>query len=182
MLRALAIVAVTAVAILAAIADPPGALAASCGNPKAKPARSGSAAIPRTMACLINAERRARGLRPLRLDPRLSKAAREHSLDMVRRRYFSHSSPEGLSPAQRVRSTGYLRASRAWVVGENIAWGWHGRETAAAVVRAWMASPPHREEILRPSFRDIGIGAVAGAPRPVPRGGATYTADFGVRR
>jgi uncharacterized protein YkwD len=182
MLRLLAIAAVTAVTVLAFTAEPPRAFAAACASANVRPARSGSAPVSRALLCLINAERRGHGLRALRLDPRLSKAAREHSLDMVHRRYFAHNSPEGLSPAERVRGTGYLRASRTWLVGENIAWGWHRRGTAAAVMRAWMASPPHREEILRPSFRDVGIGAVFGAPRPLPRGSGTYTVDFGVKR
>jgi uncharacterized protein YkwD len=182
MFRLLVIAAVAAVAVVLATAEPPVAFAATCANANAKPLHSSRQTVSRAMLCLINAERRAHGLRDLRLDPRLSKAAQDHSRDMVRRRYFSHTTPEGISPAGRVRGTGYLRASRAWLVGENIAWGSHGRETAARVVRAWMHSPPHREEILRPSFRDAGIGAVLGTPGSVRRGGGTFTVDFGVRR
>jgi len=182
MLRVFAIVAVAAVATFAATAEPPVALAGTCASANAKPLDASRATVSRAMFCLINAERRRHGLPALRLDRRLSEAAQDHTRDMVRRRYFSHINPDGLSPAERVRETGYLRASHRWLVGENIAWGWHGRETAASVVRGWMHSPPHREEILRPSFRDVGIGAILGTPRPVPRGGGTFTVDFGVKR
>lgn len=182
MLRVLATLAVAAITIVAAAADPPDSLAAACASTNARPTQSSRATVSRATLCLINAERRKHGLTPLRSDPRLSKAAREHSRDMVRRRYFAHTTPEGLGFAQRIGHTGYLRASRQWLVGENIAWGWHRRDTPAEVVRAWMQSPPHREEILRRSFRDVGIGVVAGVPRPLPRGGGTYTADFGVKR
>jgi uncharacterized protein YkwD len=182
MLRPLAIVAVAVATIFAATVDAADAFASACASANAKPGQSSPKLVTRTTLCLINAERRKHGLRPLRLDPRLSTAARDHSRDMVRRRYFSHTTPDGISPAERVRATGYLRASREWLVGENISWAWHGRETAAGVVRGWMHSPPHREEILRPSFRDVGIGAVVGTPRPVPHGGATYTVDFGFKR
>jgi uncharacterized protein YkwD len=131
--------------------------------------------------CLINVQRHSHGLPAVRLDPRLSQAARAHSRDMVRRRYFSHTTPEGLSFADRIRGTGYLRASRQWFVGENLAWGWRGRDSARRIVRAWMHSPPHREVMLNPAYREVGIGIVSGVPRPLPPGGATYTADFGVR-
>lgn len=182
MFRLLAIVAVATITILAAAADPPESFAAACASANARTTQSSRPAVTRAVLCLINAERRKHGLRGLRLDPHLSKAAQDHSRDMVHRRYFSHTTPEGLSPAGRVRRAGYLGASRQWLVGENLAWGWHRLETAARVVRAWMQSPPHREEILHASFRDVGIGVVAGVPRPLPRGGVTYTADFGVRR
>jgi uncharacterized protein YkwD len=174
--------AVVAVMLVSATADPPDAVASACASVNARPAKSSRVVVTRAMVCLINAERRTHGLARLRLDRRLSAAARDHSRDMVRRGYFAHDSPDGLSPAQRVGGTGYLRGSRSWLVGENLAWGWHGRETAARIVRAWMHSPPHREEILEPSFRDVGIGAVVGVPHPVPRAGATYTVDFGVTR
>ena len=181
MLRLLAIAAVAVVTIVAATAEVPEAFAAACASANAKSTHSSPGLVRRSTLCLINAERRERGLPPLRLDPRLTRAAQRHSRDMVHRRYFSHTTPEGLSFAQRISHTGYLRASRRWLVGENLAWGWRRLQTPAGVVRAWMQSPPHREEILRRSFRDVGIGVVAGVPRPLPRGGATYTADFGVR-
>ncbi len=182
MARLLAIVAVTAVAIFVVAADAPNASAAACASANGKPRHSSRAVMTHSTLCLLNAERRKHGLPALRLDARLSEAARGHSRDMVRRRYFSHTTPDGLGFAERIGRTGYMRATRSWLVGENIAWGWRHRGTAARVVRAWMQSPPHREEILRPSFRDVGIGVVAGVPRPLPRGGATYTVDFGVRR
>jgi uncharacterized protein YkwD len=148
------------------------AVAATCASATAKPSMT---------LCLINVQRHRHGLPAVRLNPRLSQAARAHSRDMVRRRYFSHTTPEGLSFADRIRGTGYLRASRQWFVGENLAWGWRGRDSARRIVRAWMHSPPHREVMLNPAFSEVGIGIAAGVPRPLPPGGATYTADFGVR-
>jgi uncharacterized protein YkwD len=175
-------VAVAVVAILAPASHPPSALAAACGNANSAPTHTSRHAVARATVCLLNVERRSRNLRPLRLNARLSKAAQEHSRDMVRRHYFSHTTPDGISFAQRIRGAGYLRAARSWLVGETLAWGSRNRGAAARIVQAWMQSPPHREEILRPSFRDVGIGVVRGIPRPLPRGGATYTADFGVKR
>jgi uncharacterized protein YkwD len=181
MLRLLAIVAIAVAVVVAATAKPPEAFAAACASANARPARSGPAVVSRAMACLINAERRKHGLRALRMDPRLSRAAQAHSRDMVRRRYFSHTSPDGLSPAQRVRGTGYLRAARAWTVGENIAWGGGSYATPAAIVKMWMDSPPHKENILSRRFREIGIGIARGTPSARVDDGATYATDFGAR-
>jgi uncharacterized protein YkwD len=131
---------------------------------------------------LLNEVREAHGLSSLRLNGQLSEAARGHSRDMVTRRYFSHVTPEGLNFADRIRSTGYLRTNRRWLVGETLAWGWQHRGAPARIVRAWLGSPPHREVMLNPAYREVGIGVVTGVPRALPRGGATYTADFGVKR
>jgi uncharacterized protein YkwD len=171
-LRLLTAVAVASVSGLVAGGEQSEAFAATCANASAKPSMT---------LCLINVQRHSHGLPAVRLNPRLSQAARAHSRDMVRRRYFSHTTPEGLSFADRIRGTGYLRASRQWFVGENLAWGWRGRDSARRIVRAWMHSPPHREVMLNPAYREVGIGIVSGVPRPLPPGGATYTADFGVR-
>ncbi|HEV3002144.1 MAG TPA: CAP domain-containing protein, partial [Solirubrobacteraceae bacterium] len=70
-----------------------------------------------------------------------------------------------------------------WSVGENIAWGSGTLSSPAGIVAAWMASPGHKENLLNPTYREIGIGIVPGSPRsPEMAGAATYTTDFGTRR
>jgi len=139
-----------------------------------------AATVPRARdatLCLLNRVRARYGLPPLRLNPKLSRAARRHSRDMVRHRYFSHSSRNGRSPFDRMRATHYVPRNASWWLGENIGWGSGSLAEPAAMVRAWMHSPPHRANILSRHFRDIGIGIAVGAP--VGGGGATYTTDFG---
>jgi uncharacterized protein YkwD len=169
-----------AVAILGA--GPGVASATSCANGDAEPDAMSATTVRRATLCLLNAERRSRGLAPLRLSRRLSAAARRHSRDMVRRRYFSHTAPGGSGLLQRIRRSGYLRSAHRWRLGENLAWGSRGRSSAYATVQAWMHSPPHRHAILTPSYRDAGIGVALGVPQPGPARGATYTADFGAKR
>jgi uncharacterized protein YkwD len=130
--------------------------------------------------CLINQERTSRGLRVVHSQTRLRAAATRHSTSMVRRHFFDHSSPTGSTAATRVRAAGYLRGVATFQLGENIGAGEGVFGTPAAMVDAWMHSAGHRSNILRRSFRDIGIGIVAGTP--TGGGGATYTTDFGVRR
>ncbi|HEU4701890.1 MAG TPA: CAP domain-containing protein [Conexibacter sp.] len=127
--------------------------------------------------CLLNRVRARHGLAPLRLNRKLSRAARRHSRDMVRHRYFAHDSRDGRSPFDRMRATRYVPRNASWWLGENIGWGSGTRSEPAAMVRAWMHSPPHRANILSRNFRDIGIGIAPGAP--VGGRGATYTTDFG---
>jgi uncharacterized protein YkwD len=96
---------------------------------------------------------------------------------MVQRRYFAHDSLNGASPFDRMRATHYVPRNATWWLGENIGWGNGTLAEPAALVRAWMHSPPHRANILDPHFRDIGVGIALGAP--IGGGGATYTTDFG---
>ena len=128
--------------------------------------------------CLINAERTARGLRPLSLDGRLSTAARRHSQDMVANRYFAHDSRSGARFSARIARTGWMRGRGSWSVGENLGWGSGTRSTPRSIVAAWMHSAGHRQNILSAKFRVIGIGIARGAPVSVPAG-VTYTTDFG---
>lgn len=128
--------------------------------------------------CVINAVRRRAGLRALRENRRLVRAATAHSRSMVKRRYFSHVAPGGVVLNARLRRVGYLPARR-WRIGENLASA--GRSaTPVSMIRAWLRSPPHRTVLLEGSFREVGLGIVLG--RPSGGRGATYTADFGVRR
>ena len=119
----------------------------------------------------MNEARAAHGLAPLRLDARLQRAARAHSSDMVRRNYFAHG-PFAL----RLARFG-VRGPR---VGENLAWGVGWGADVRLIVRRWLASPPHRANLLRPGFRRVGLGLRAG-----PFGGygsaLVITADFAGR-
>jgi uncharacterized protein YkwD len=171
-------VAVVAACLAALSPAAASAAAPQCPSPPAPRSAADQAAIRPAVLCLVNAERSAKDLPRLREAPRLRTAAGRYARRMVQRRFFSHSR-RGL--VRRVRRTGYLRGARRWSLGENIAWGSGVEASPGAIVRAWMASPPHRRNILTRRFRRIGIGVAAGAP-VAGVGGATYVTDFGARR
>ena len=129
--------------------------------------------------CLLNQQRRQHGLRPLRLNGKLTKAGEAHARDMVNRRYFSHDTPSGQDFVQRILSTDYVPAKASYSLGENLAWGSGFDSTPAATVSAWMHSAGHRRNILTAGFREIGIGIVMGAPMQGENDGATYATEFG---
>jgi uncharacterized protein YkwD len=161
-----------------AVADTPSCPMA--GEPPVARTREQAAAA---VVCLVNRERARRDLPPLRQQPRLERAAERYSRDMVRRRFFSHTSPEGASVAERLRAVAYVRGARAWAVGETLAWGTGDLATPTAIVNAWLDSPRHRRVLLAPRYREVGVGAVPGVPLDVGGGlpGATYAAELGVR-
>jgi len=139
-------------------------------------------AARRAVLCLINVHRRRSGLRRLRSNARLRRAATGHSRAMVRRRFFGHVAPAGPSLLARVRRTHYLAGARGWTIAENIGFGRWPHATPGGMVRSWMRSSGHRANILRPTFRSVGVGIARGIPgRPRARG-ATYTTDFATRR
>ena len=119
----------------------------------------------------MNQVRVARGLRPLHFSGKLRAAARAHSRDMMRRGYFAHGALARLAAAFDIDAP---------VVGENLAWGTGSYGTARVIVQEWLASPEHRENLLRPGFRWVGVGSAVGTF--VGRSGATVvTADFAGR-
>jgi uncharacterized protein YkwD len=113
---------------------------------------------------LVN-EVRARGTRcgahsfgpapPVALSGTLASVALGHAADMAQHGYFEHEDRAGQSPADRVRAVGY----REKLVGENIA---YGPETVEEVVRGWLDSPGHCENIMDPRFAEMGIGYASG--------------------
>ena len=133
-------------------------------------------------SCLLNVQRGRHGLRRLRASARLGRAAARHSRAMVFGRFFAHVGPAEPGLVARVRGARYLAGAAGWNLGENIGYGRWPNGTPRSMVRSWMGSSGHRAVILRPGYRSVGIGIVRGVPgRPRARG-ATYTADFGVRR
>jgi uncharacterized protein YkwD len=159
----------------AAAARCPGAGARIRGD--AKSLRAARAAL----LCTMNAVRRRVGLRPLRANGRLRRAATAHSSSMVARRYFSHTAPSGGVLTSRMRRVRYLPARR-WFVGENLATGKGRAGSPRSIVRAWLRSPPHRANLLERGFREVGIGLVPGQPGRSRKRGVTWTANFGYRR
>jgi uncharacterized protein YkwD len=151
--------------------------------PRHSGARAAMAALESSVVSRMNVVRRAQGLRPLRLNRRLHSAAVFHSRDMGRRGYFEHDSLTGTPFWRRIERFYPSRGFNSWTVGENLLWG-SDTYDASFAVREWMESPPHRQNILSRSWREVGIGAVffARAPgeyrgRPV----TIVTADFGSR-
>jgi uncharacterized protein YkwD len=102
----------------------------------------------------VNQARAQVGLSPLRTDALLQQAAREHSQDMYQRHYFSHRTPDGKSPYDRLHDLRFHYVT----AGENLAF-------APDVDQAFdslMKSPDHKANILNPDYRCVGIGAYKG--------------------
>lgn len=102
-----------------------------------------------------NAQRQAKGLAPLTLNAKLSAAAAAKAQDMFEKNYWAHNSPAGATPWDFIIQEGY----RYTVAGENLAKNF---TTSGGVVDAWMASPTHRDNIVKPSYREIGFAVVNG--------------------
>lgn len=118
---------------------------------------------------LTNQQRRARGCGALRANSLLRSAARGHTMRMALKDTMSHQLPGEAYFSVRITSAGY----RNWrLVAENVARGFSGPST---VVRAWMASPAHRRNILNCKLRDIGVGVV------LKDGQLWWTQNFGRR-
>lgn len=131
----------------------------------------------------INRTRARHGLRALRWSRRLTRAARQHSASMAAKGYFAHESPGGGAFWKRIATFYGYRGYRQWSVGENLLWSSPGVSPGGAL-RMWMNSPPHRENVLSRTWREIGLSAVHAARAPGVYGGSEVTivtADFGVR-
>jgi uncharacterized protein YkwD len=117
------------------------------------------------MLDMVNGERAKQGLRPLEPDPELGEVARAHSADMLERGYFSHVTPDGKDPFDRMRQANlrYLTA------GENIALA----PSLSGAHQGLMNSPGHRANVLRPQFGRLGVGVLDGG-----RQGLMITQDF----
>ncbi len=132
----------------------------------------------------INALRVSHGLVALRSNPALAGAAAGHAFEMAADGYFSHDDVNGAPFSKRIipryGPTGY----GYWQIGENLLWS-SGSLDAQGAVTMWWNSPGHRENMMRPSFREIGLSAVHENAAPGTFGGydvTIVTADFGVRR
>jgi HD-GYP domain-containing protein (c-di-GMP phosphodiesterase class II) len=162
------------------LALPAAQAAAACENADARPGAASAAELEASSVCLINELRAERGLDALRQSRELASAGARHAADMVRRRYFSHTSLDGSSMSERILRTGYVPSGASWILGETLAWGSGALSTPRSRVEAWLESPPHRRIMLEPRFYEIGVGVAPGAPQQTRfSAAATYAAEFG---
>jgi uncharacterized protein YkwD len=122
------------------------------GHPLSAPtADPGTLTFETELIRLVNDYRASKGLPALVDSSTLRDSARANSQHMIVHEFFSHTSPEGLSPGDRITQNGI-----AWTsVGENIAAGY---ATPQAVFDAWLASPGHRQNIESERWTHTGVG------------------------
>ena len=137
----------------------------------AVPSAAGAAGLSSSEASLLKEINRVRvsyGLHTLAADTKLARAARAHTNEMAVSNVFEHG-------AFRTRMVRF--SVDGPFVGENLAWGVGAYGTPKGIVRAWLASPAHRANLLRPGFRRIGLGELQ--TRFLGADGAqVVTADF----
>jgi uncharacterized protein YkwD len=164
------------------VADAKTARAAQeCANADLDATKDNLPQIRAAILCLHNQVRAEYGLPELRENKRLRKSALGHSRHMVTDTFFDHTTPEGVTMVDRILRAKYVREDDGWVLGENLAWGTGSYATPRGAVNAWMESPGHKANILKRSFREMGVGVVLGLPVS-DAAGTTYTVDFGMRR
>lgn len=157
------------------LAQQASAATAPCAGGDVRPDGTNEQVVAAATLCLLNEERAAEHLHLLRANAALARLASSYAADMVQRQFFAHVTPGGITITQRLAMIGY-----DWQdCGENLAWGQAELSTPAQIFNAWMHSPPHRADILDPTFREVGVGVAPGAPVPSSLEAGTYVTDFG---
>jgi len=106
----------------------------------------------REMFEALNRYRSSRSLATLSYSKVLERAANAHALDMYRRDYFDHTSPDGKGPMDRAVAAGFCRVL---MIGENLAWN---QQSVAEVQTAWQNSPGHNANMINANYRYVGMG------------------------
>ncbi len=110
---------------------------------------------PAGLLAATNDQRAKEGLPGLRKSERLSQAAMLKANDIIQNQYWDHTSPSGVEPWQWIQKTNYTYSE----AGENLA---RDFSTADGTVAGWMASEKHRENMLKPSYSDVGFAVTNG--------------------
>lgn len=160
-------------AVLAMLVFMPRA-AGAAGCPGQNNAGAAASVQERAMLCLVNHARANRGLEALAAPRVLARSAARKSADILACDEFSHEAC-GRDVEYWPQQFGY-----GGCIGENIAYSVGSAATPRAIFRLWMNSPGHRENILRSSYDDIGIGLQVGELEGT-RGAHVWTQQFGIR-
>lgn len=114
-----------------------------------------AAVLPAALTEMTNSDRTASGHAALTPDPLLSQAAQKKADDMAAKGYFAHVSPDGKTPWYWLDAVGY----KYTYAGENLAINF---TDSVDVEAAWMNSPEHHANIVKPEYTRIGIGTAQG--------------------
>ncbi|MDM7921646.1 MAG: CAP domain-containing protein, partial [Pyrinomonadaceae bacterium] len=127
----------------------------STGNPVTKADVSTDLGVERLTFELMNAERAANGLSPLKWNETLARVARLHSASMAENSYFSHRGIDGSMVDDRAAVYGVTN----WLaIGENIAYLRGYEEPEATAIKNWLNSPSHKKNMLSTQWRESAIG------------------------
>jgi uncharacterized protein YkwD len=141
--------------------------ASACAGANASVRTAPPPVLRDAVVCLINQDRAQHHLPPLQSSPNLNRSAQGWTNVMVSSDQFTH----GTNFAARISAAGFVWRS----AGENIATGY---ATPRAVVRAWMASTGHCQNILNPTYRNVGTGVSVRPVRGWATSRGTWTQDF----
>jgi uncharacterized protein YkwD len=175
-MRRVAILLFAGVGVVAAVLAPPTSTAS-------EPAVRREPPLERAIVQRINDVRAEHGLEPLSLSPALGSAAAVHTRALAVRGLFQHESVDGTPFQERVGRYYGPSGFRTWTVAENLVFG-SAPFSAEQALRAWLRSPPHRQNLLGSTWREVGVGAVVVRRASGVFGGGTVvivTADFGAR-
>jgi uncharacterized protein YkwD len=153
---------------------------APCANTTITPDSANLEVVRVALLCLHNQIRGNAGLPAIKDNAKLRKAAAGHNDDMVADGFFDHTSPNGDTFVDRILDAGYAKRNDGWTIGENLAWGTGELSTPQAMMNAWMNSSGHKANILKKSYKEVGIAVRLGVPSDAGVG-ATVTADFGAK-
>jgi uncharacterized protein YkwD len=115
---------------------------------------AGLAGLETDLAETVNEFRQSHHLEPLARLPALDAVARAHSADMAMRGYFSHDTPEGQNPVDRIHAGGVTDFALA---GENVGMTSRARPNSE-VFHGWLASHAHYQNLVAPAFNATGVG------------------------
>jgi uncharacterized protein YkwD len=171
------------VCMLALSSSPASATSSGCADARVRPTSRNGQAVETAILCIVDEIRASAHLAPLHANQALDTVASSQVITMVRWDYFGDVRPTGQTPMSLVAVTPYPAHAAGVSVGQNIAWGTGGDTTPTRIVAAWMASPPHRANILSSSYRDAGVAVTPALPGVLHAGrrGAIYAFEFGVR-
>jgi uncharacterized protein YkwD len=150
-----------------------------CRAAKTPAVELSSKTLRRSLTCLIERQRARRDLRELEPKGSLKRVAQAHAELMVEQGCLDHTCPGEQPLEQRIRQSGYPRGARHWRYGSSTGCA----VSAKGMLRSWLRSDFHRENVLERKFRDLGVGVEQAAPesKGCQSDFATFAVVFGRR-